>query len=283
MYRYLREHRPRIYPNIAYTSLGLRHEHLLITNPGLEWEQLPYTIESDWAASTPGERTLYLHCLVPTEVHETFREELGKLSCTSYQRITTGDAWQHLAPLADAIDEQGRPTGNYQHDTKPPPCPLTTLAQEHRLLVPIATALHEGKSAHDTWSTIYARLGERVWDRLPRHTRRWRHNGKMYVTKALKILHEYGLIRQHIIKYDALHQHLQEVLLVMQPGALDAVRSVAPVIEIYEAEDVIVARAFGGIPLIKTIYRHEAVRACWLIDERTRPPSGFRYDLVERA
>jgi hypothetical protein len=286
MYRWLKQVPARlaIYPNVAYTSLGLRHEHLFITNPTTDWEALPYAIDAAWAARTPGERTLYLHCLVPAEHEASFRQTLEALAgaCTSMQRITTGDAWQHLAALTDALDEQGRPTGNNQHGGGPPPAALPTmLGTEHPLLVPIATTFHGRRhSNHTAWHALYARLGERVWDYLPRRTRRWRHNGKTYVTRGLKLLHTYGLVRQHIIRYDALYTHMQEVLLLFPPAALEHVRAAAPVMETYAGNDMVLARALGDTALLKTIFRSDAIQSCWFIDERTRPACEFHYDLL---
>ncbi|HEV7390767.1 MAG TPA: hypothetical protein VGO08_03915 [Burkholderiales bacterium] len=188
------------YPSVTFHALGLEHVHLFIEQPAPVWKTFPYAIRGEWVASRPHQEVLYLHCLVP----RTHEEDLALL-CTqaagrtaaSITRITTRDGWQVLR-------DPSTPTAD--------PVPVTALSAAEQdvwdiierlpLLIPVIfETVEHRQSLPAIWDAIYARLGKRTWEYLPRFARRLPTNGKCYVKECFALLNHTGLFRQNMIRY----------------------------------------------------------------------------------
>lgn len=135
------------------------------------------------------------------------------------------------------------------------------------------------------WERIYHRLGKAVWRYLPPRSRRWPHNGKTYVGRALECLAQHGLIRQHIVRYQALHDQTIELFLyVTGPDAgvfLHELGRIAPLIDRYPTTDGYLVRALADHRVLKLLTRTTVPVQWWFVDEdRTRnaPSVRFQYE-----
>lgn len=279
IYAWYRELGDRLihYPQVGVSQLGLTHLHLFVAEAHANLLSAPYAVDRAWTVSTPGTRLLYVHWLVPTAHVKRVRARLPGIV------ITTGDGWQTLPDLRVAVDGQGRPQV-HEYDERPPPGGgETDLARTHPFLIPvIGELLGARRSLAAIWERIYERLGKSVWSYLPSKTRRWSHNGKSYVRQALERLAEYGLIRQHIVRYEPLHEHAIELFLhiaTKDDALLRAIGQVAPVMDRYPAGDGYLVRALGDHRLLKALTRTTTTVSWWFVDEeRTRAAPNVRFE-----
>jgi hypothetical protein len=278
VYRWIRHLRGHLiyYPRIAYAGLGLVHVHLFISDAGPEWFSYPYDIDRAWAVDRPGHATLYLHCLVPSEHLGLVPRGAGITS------ITTSDGWQDLAPLEFALDRQGRPVPCEATPAPIPRIPVTFAWGEYPFVVPVACELIRGIGLPEVWGAIYHRLGARTWEYFTRYTRRWPHNGKAYVRKAVDHLGRYGLILQHVVRYAPLHEHTIELVLLTDTSAVrEQLASLCPTMEAYPGTDEFLLRLRGDEALLKRIITCPGIKQWWFVDhERTTsaPPVRFAYE-----
>jgi hypothetical protein len=229
VYRWMQRLREHVtyYPRIAYAGLGLVHVHLFITSADATWFSYPYAVDRAWLIDRPGHHTLYLHCLLP-------REHLDLVPRgDAITSITTGDGWQDLAPLDEALDRTGRPVSRDATASPIPHTPVTSAWHEHPFILPVACELLQGPASMDAlWQSVRERLGRRVWEYFTRHTRRWPRNGKAYVRKAFDHLNRHGLVLQHVVRYAPLQEHTIElVLLTDNTGLRDHLASLCPTME----------------------------------------------------
>src|SRR5581483_4295716 len=134
-------HHAAYQPRVAFAALGLVHAHLFIRQPGQKWFEYPYAIDRAWTIDQPGRNVLYLHCLIPSQ-HAAQIPASGRITS-----ITTSDGWQDLAPLADALDEQGRPIIQ-QRTAQLASWNGTRLDQIDPFVVPVACELQHPRSMH---------------------------------------------------------------------------------------------------------------------------------------
>jgi hypothetical protein len=187
------------YPNVAFRSLGLSSVHLFIDDPAPVWLDFPYAVRGEWVITRPGQHTLYLHCLVPF-VHElqlaSLLHDAEGTTASHVTSITSRDGWQVLRELGDP--------------TLPTPAPgdqhVWDIVERLPLLIPVIfETVERGQSLPVIWEAIYARLGKRTWEYLPRFARRLPTNGKAYVKECFALLNHTGLFRQNVIRYRPLN------------------------------------------------------------------------------
>jgi hypothetical protein len=262
--RWHRNHRLTYFPNIAFESLGLVHEHLILERLP---PAIPFLVEAAWLRAPDGRRVLYAHCLRPAE-SRTFERFVRSTSCT---RITTRDPWQQNSGLVRTITAKGQLAVVPQHDALVVPRAVAAadLIRSYPLIIPVSLeTVGQRRTTQDVWAAVLQKLGSDVWSYLPRGYRRWRHNGKRYVREALALLSRHGLVRQHIVRYDALHAHLAELLLITRdPG----VGRRAPLLETYPGDGLYVLRALGDVHLLKEACR--STEASWWLIEEHHPAS----------
>lgn len=217
------------YPNVTFRSLGLEHRHLFIENPSDAWRAFPFAIFGEWVVTHPGERTLYLHCLVPHVQAEEFDALLAGAdgtTSTHVTSITSDDGWQ---VMSDAPDDPAPLAGKQQ---------LWDIVERLPLLIPVIFETVEQRHSLPTiWSAVYTRLGKRTWDYLPRFARRLPTNGKTYVKECFALLNHTGLYRQTIVRYRP-HNDLGTPMYLSVAGAnvstiINAFSEHAPVIDIH--------------------------------------------------
>lgn len=185
------------YPSVAYRSLGLSTVHLFIDDPAPVWRSFPYAIRAEWVLQRPGATTLYLHCLVPRVHEEEVMRVLHAAEGATAARVTTiasADGWQVLqdfGPSELPVD------GDVQ---------VWDIVERLPLLIPVIfETAEQGHSLPTIWDSIYARLGKRTWEYLPRFAKRLPTNGKAYVKECFALLNHTGLFRQNIIRYRAIN------------------------------------------------------------------------------
>ncbi|HEX8170979.1 MAG TPA: hypothetical protein VF824_10610 [Thermoanaerobaculia bacterium] len=110
------------------------------------------------------------------------------------------------------------------------------------LLIPVIfESVEQRQSLPAIWEAVYARLGKRTWEYLPRFARRLPTNGKSYVKEAFALLNHTGLFRQNIIRYRPLNAIGTPMFLHIEGTALSAMinafGSHAPSIDIYPIRD----------------------------------------------
>lgn len=267
------------FPAVTYEALGLRQLHLVIDDPRADWERLPYAVRASWLTRFPGMRVLYLHCLVPASHLASFMELLDE--CTRHHdgdrvtSITTGDGWQVLhgdtaAPVVIGASAVA----------------AWEVVERYPLLIPvICEGIEVRRSLPELWSMIAARLGARVWDFLPRGTRRMPHNGKAYVRDALRLLNDAFLFRQHVVRYAAYDAITMEVVLRVRAGPEEMVRlasSDAPILEVFPSEEECLVRLHGTLACLTHLFTSFAtlnVTEWWFVDRiaTTRAPVRVRF------
>lgn len=212
------------YPSIAYQSIGLIHLHLIIRTPSHDWQTWPYAIRALWIVSGPGQPALYLHCLVPQE-HLAQVAAVVRARESHVVSVVTSDGQQFVPELGDTSVSRGPPSAK-------------DLLQRYPLVVPvIGEHLERRVSQQELWEAIYRKLGDRVWQYLPKRARRLPHNGKQYVRHVLNLLNEHGIFTQYLIRFEPLAPACLDLLLVLRggnPGAL-----AASVVEHYPGEPAI--------------------------------------------
>ena len=252
----------RYFPTVDFSALGLLNVHLFVRNPRAAWAALPYAVRGEWLLHAPGERTLYLHCLVP-RVHaqefDVLLDDLRELGLADeIETIRTDDGWQHLG-------DAGMP----RHVCRD----AWDVVARYPLIIPIIfEMLEQRRSMPAVWLAVRERLGARVWEYLPRGARRLPHNGKRYVRDVLALLNETFLFRQHIIRLPEDEQSIQVLLRTSsapQPGEYPT--------ETYRASDEWLVRTRLSIDGLKSILR-SSVRACLFCDEPVA--ARFSYELL---
>jgi len=189
------------YPSVAFRSLGLSTIHLFIDDPSPVWQEFPYAIRGEWVVSRPGQRTLYLQCLVPC-VHElqlagVLRDAEG-VTAAKITSIESGDGWQVLRDFGSNPMRRAPPLSRDQH--------VWDIVERLPLLIAVIfESVEHSQSLPAIWESIYHRLGKRVWEYLPRFARRLPTNGKTYVKECFALLNHTGLFRQNIIRYRPLN------------------------------------------------------------------------------
>ena len=280
VYRWMQRLRGHVtyYPRIAFAGLGLVHVHLFISNAGGEWFSYPYAIDAAWTVDRPGHHTLYLHCLMPREQAELVPDGAGITS------ITTGDGWQDLAPLEQALDYAGRPVRREAIASPIPKVSTLETWRDEPFVLPVACELLGAPSSMDQlWRSIHERLGSQVWEYFRRHTRRWPHNGKAYVRSAFDYLNQYGLVLQHVVHYAPLAEHTIEMLVLTDhtPELRDHLAGLCPTMEAYPSEEAYLLRLTGDEAMIKRVITSPGVRRWWFLNhERPAPPVRFAYETL---
>jgi hypothetical protein len=277
--RCLREH-VTYYPRVAFTGLGLAHVHLFIRNAEPDWFRYPYAVERVWTIDSPGQHTLYLHCLVPIEQLHLVPQGADITS------ITTSDGWQDLAPLDQALDQAGRLVVRDTIASPIPRVPITSVLREEPFLLPIAIELLQAPAnMAELWTAIHQRLGPQVWTYLTRRTRRWPHNGKAYVRVAFDYLNRYGLVLQHVVRYAPLHEHTVELFLLTDntQELRDHLAGLCPTMDAYPGADTYLLRVRGDHALIKRVITSPSIRHWWFVEHErtaTAPPVRFTYETL---
>ena len=188
------------YPSVAFRALGLSTLHLFIDDPSPAWSEFPYAVRAEWVVAQPGQRTLYLQCLVPC-VHELqfaalLRDAEG-MTASKITSIESRDGWQVLRDFGTNPLSR-TPTTSDQH--------VWDIVERLPLLIAVIfESVEHGQSLPGIWEALYARLGKRTWDYLPRFARRLPTNGKAYVKECFALLNHTGLFRQNIIRYRPLN------------------------------------------------------------------------------
>lgn len=206
------------YPCVAFRSLGLLSLHLFIDDPAPVWREFPYAIRGEWVVTRPGQTTLYLHCLVPRVHEEECAALLRDAEGATASRITsvaTRDGWQVLRELAAQRDIIPDTSGD-EH--------VWDIVERLPLLIPVIfESVEQRQSLPTIWDAVYARLGKRTWDYLPRFARRLPTNGKAYVKESFALLNHTGLFRQNIIRYRPLDAIGTPMFLQVAGGELSAI------------------------------------------------------------
>lgn len=271
------------YPSVAYQALGLTHVHLIIEDPRTRWEQLPYAVRASWLVCRPaGARVLYLHCLVPTGHVELLAQVLDQCRSPDGDRITSitsADGWQLLDHKED------------REVTWSSAAAAWDAVERYPLLIPvICESIETRRSIPELWTLITARMGDRVWEYLPRGVRRLPHNGKQYVADALRLLNDSMLFRQHVIRYAAYDTITAEIVLRVRAGPEELSRLCspdAPVIEIFPAGTQCLVRVHGTPACLAHLFTSFAtldVTAWWFVDriasKRSPVTVRFAYELL---
>lgn len=194
LYRWQRSFRDLVYfPSVSFEALGLVHVHLFIEEPGDVWRSLPYAVRAEWVVRHPGVRALYLDCLVPRAHRDAFLallEELGPRWCHHFTAYSSRDAWQVMSD--DDTEQAVRSQTHHVWDA----------IERLPLIVPVIfEGMESRKSLPMIWHALYQRLGNRVWEYLPRFARRLPTNGKRYVRDAYVLINRAGLFRQNTIRF----------------------------------------------------------------------------------
>lgn len=251
----------RYFPTVDFAALGLETIHLFVRNPHTDWTRLPYAIRAEWLLIAPGERLLYLHCLIP-RVHahdfEVLLDDLRELGLAErIETIHSDDGWQHLGDTMvphhvcrDAWDVVAR----------------------YPLIIPIIfEMLERRRSLPAVWLAVRERLGTRVWEYLPRGARRLPHNGKRYVREVLALLNDTFLFRQHVIR---LPEDEASIQVLLRTPSLP--QSAYPT-ETYRTGEEWLVHTRLTLPELKATLR-APLRACLFCEENL--PARFAYELL---
>lgn len=252
----------RYFPTVDFAALGLVNVHLFLRNPRQQWEGLPYAIRGEWLLHAPGERTLYLHCLVP-RVHEhdfdVLLDDLRELGLADrIEAVRSDDGWQHLG-------DAGMP----HHVCRD----AWDVVSRYPLIIPIIfEMLERRRSMPAVWLAVRERLGARVWEYLPRGARRLPHNGKRYVRDVLALLNDTFLFRQHVIR---LPDDERSIPVLLRTSAAPQPSDYPT--ETYRAGDEWLVRTRLSVTGFKAMLR-SSVRACLFCDEPVA--ARFCYELL---
>lgn len=250
LYRWHRRFGERLiyYPAVAYSALGLVHWHLLIDNPRGSWDAWPYAIRADWVVQRPGQRDLYLHCLVPRVHEDALRELLDNLVERGYASkttiITSEDGAQHLRGMLHTNQPQRSDDATVVW--RDATAGVHDLIERYPLVIPVTFEMVERRrSIPALWNIIYERLGEQVWEYLPPRINRMPHNGKLYVREALRLLSDAFLIREHVIRYQPLQEISIELIAITIGGPDDALHLLGnepPLVDIFPSQETCLVR-----------------------------------------
>jgi len=270
------------FPNIALQALGLVHVHLFIDDPGPSWESFAYVVRGLWVVRSPGERTLYVHCVIPAHDVDRVCAQIATApdhhECTDVTIITTGDGWQTFA--------QPSPVPRSSAATKD----ARDLLEHYPLIIAVIfEALETRKSYPALWEAICQRLGDQVWEYLPRFSRRLPHNGKQHVRDAFRLLTNAHLVQQHVIRYTPLSATSIELFLLVNAQCEDILASLptAVEIEVFTGHETSLVRIHAPLACLTTIFSATLalpITACWFVDRITneRQPlrSRFSYETL---
>jgi hypothetical protein len=277
------------FPGVSFRALGLEHLHLFIDGPSVAWHSFPYAVSAEWVVHEPSVRTLYLHCVVPTVHRDDVTALLRSLeesgACASITMIATHDAWQVLR--------------HGEEDALPPGALIPAeprawdIVERLPILIPVIfECVEQRRSLPGIWDAIYDRLDRRVWEYLPRFSRRLPTNGKAYVQQAFSVINHTGLFRQNVIRYKPLDAVCTPMFLHVRG---DGVRSIvatfaprAPTLDVHPAgEDEALLRittthaqtryvlSTADVPVIKAWFFVDVVR-----NEREPLQARFAYELL---
>jgi len=224
------------YPCVAFRSLGLTSLHLFIDDPSPAWLEFPYAIRGKWVVTRPGQRTLYLHCLVPCVHEEECSTMLRKAEGVTAARITcvaSRDGWQVLREFGTARDVIPS-TASDQN--------VWDIVERLPLLIPVIfESVEQRQSLPTIWDAIYERLGKRTWEYLPRFARRLPTNGKAYVKESFALLNHTGLFRQNVIRYRPLDAMGTPMFLHVEASEVSAIINAfgehAPSIHVFPTDE----------------------------------------------
>ena len=271
IYRWHDAHDDLVYfPSVAFGAFGLVHAHVFIDEPRGVAPLLRYAIRAQWVVRRPGSRTLYLHCLLPPD-------HLALLDGMSFVR--TGDGAQVVPRLGS---------------TAPRPAFAVSardLVERYPLVIPVVFECVERRISYPAlWETVYERLGEDVWQYLPRFSRRLRHNGKTYVAEAFRLLSDAMLVSQHVVRCAPLVQDTVELVLVVRGAPADAVALLASTaaVEVFPTSDGdTLVRAHAGLEILTQLFSATLsleIVDCWFVDrvtnERSPLPARFAYETL---
>lgn len=228
------------YPNVTFGALGLEHVHVFLENPAAAWTTFPYAIAGEWIVSRPSEKSLYLHCLIPrthrVAIDALFLDAQGT-TASRVSAIVTRDGWQVLRDLTTNAPDPMLPMtrGAEAQD-------VWDIVERLPLLVPVIfESVEQRQSLPAIWEAVYARLGKRTWEFLPRFARRLPTNGKSYVKEAFALLNHTGLFRQNVVRYRPLNAIGTPMFLHVEGAELSAMINAfgthAPSIDIYPIRD----------------------------------------------
>ena len=234
----------RYFPVVDFSALGLLNVHLFVRNSRADWASLPYAIRGEWLLRSPGDRTLYVHCLVP-RVHQRefdlLLDDLREAGLADEVEAVVSDDWD--------------------------------VVSRYPLIIPIVfEMLERRRSMPAVWLAVRERLGARVWEYLPRGARRLPHNGKRYVRDALALLNDTFLFRQHVIRLPDDERSIPVLLRTSslpQPGDR--------LTETYRAGDEWLVRTRLSAAAFRDVLR-SSVRACLFCDESVS--ARFCYELL---
>lgn len=285
------------YPAVAYSAFGLTHWHLFIEEPHGSWDEWPYAIRADWVVRRPGQRVLYLHCLIPRIHDDAIRQLLDDLVSLGYARDTTiytsDDGSQYLRGILQTNHEQRarddvvvwRDSNTGVHD----------LIERYPLVIPVTFEMVERRrSIPLLWSIIFERLGEHVWEYLPPRINHLPRNGKLYVREALRLLSDAFLVREHVIRFQPLEEISIDVIALTIGGPDDALHLVGnepPLVDIFPTQhETCVTRVTGTLSFLTRFFSAGTANIinCFFVDrtmnDREPVVVRFRYeDLFDPA
>ncbi|HSQ05806.1 MAG TPA: hypothetical protein VLN59_17330, partial [Burkholderiales bacterium] len=292
LYRWHRKFGERLiyYPAVAYSSFGLVHWHLIIEEPRGRWDEWPYSIRADWIVRRPGQRHLYLHCLIPRIHEDVVRELLDDLVSLGFAKnttiLTSEDGAQYLCGMLHTKTTSSAESAVVWRDAL---SGIHDLIERYPLVLPVTFEMTEQRrSIPRLWDVIYDRLGERVWEYLPPRITRMPHNGKIYVREALRLLCDAFLVRQHMIRFQPLEEISIDLIAVTAGGPEDALNLVGnepPLVEIFPSvHETCIVRVSSTLSFLTKFFSAGTmnIMTCFFVDrtmnEREPVSVRFRYE-----
>jgi len=230
-----------IFPSFALAALGLAHLHVFVENADPAFLQFPYAVEHAWVTENFRDRSLYLHCIVPTKHQHDVQNVLTELANGPVVVGHTRDARQTLTFLQQEPPAQGRAPRS-QED----------LLRSFPLVVPV---IFEGwnrrRSMPGLWTDIRERLGQQVREYVP--TRVHFANGKRHVKDAYETLTRAGLFQQQLIRYAPLATDgIEVIMLLTEPAVVRTLQPHTRSIEYYEGDPALL-RLVGSTALLDAL------------------------------
>jgi hypothetical protein len=290
LYRWHRSFGDRLiyYPAVAYSAFGLMHWHLFIEEPRGAWEEWPYAIRADWVVRRPGQRCLYLHCLIPRVQDDMIRELLDDIVEMGFAKgvtiYTSGDGSQYLRGMLAHGPDAGRDDAVAWRDAS-----VHDVVERYPLVIPVTFEMTEQRRSMPLlWNVIRERLGEQVWEYLPPRIHRLGRNGKVYVRQALRVLNDAFLIREHVIRFQPLEEISVELIALTIGGPDDALNLVGnepPLVDVFPTEhETTVIRVCATLPFLTRFFSAGTANIinCFFVDhtmnEREPLSVRFRYE-----
>ena len=276
----------RVFPSFTVEALGLSHLHVVVVGADQRWLRFPYAVECAWTTRDFVQRTLYLHCLVPTEhagkvealLHDLQRAGWGQVSLI----LRSESGWQHFSRCGH--NPLLQPVGMV-------PAEESVLRQHPLAVAVIAEAWNREATLPSLWRRIEQRLGRRVQEFLPR--KRVHHtNGKEHIRAACVGLARAGLFRQQLVRFTPEESVGVEILVLdgnlsdHMVELLDELHRLARVTETYAGHDgVVVDRLLGSGAVLNAILRTTGTLgksvAIFLVEKRSASDDvRFAYELL---